>query len=235
MCLRVWRQFPWPSTHEGNSVTQATDQGEIGGVSARLFRYSLLDIICEIILPEEANMKAIEQVNAQDARIEERPVSIRVLTIGTKQITQSLFKQLIKEEVIDDVNFELKGKVWGWVNIHNDCPGGKHLHAVWEDNGHLKRTTTTQELDRFRDSPYGILYREYRDVLEAFAYQKSLEEAWKFYKDFQVNIFGETHKFFVDETTKYKWRLAWGEGGLQDQRKTEALEAITSHIYVQLL
>lgn len=78
--------------------------------------------------------------SVDNASVQERQVTVRVLTIGTKQVTQTMYKQLPEEQVIDIETGELLGEVWGWVNLHdNDCPKGPHLHAIWESNGQLKR------------------------------------------------------------------------------------------------
>jgi hypothetical protein len=77
-----------------------------------------------------------------EATVQERSISVKVLTIGTKQITQSLYKQLVQEPVIDDCSGELLGDVWGWVNLHDNCIDSKdfHIHAIWEDDGVLKKS-----------------------------------------------------------------------------------------------
>lgn len=77
------------------------------------------------------------------AKVEERQVSVKVLTVGTKQVTQAMYKQLVEEDVIDDDTGELRGAIWGWVNLHDkDCDEESHRHAIWEDNGQLKRSET---------------------------------------------------------------------------------------------
>lgn len=77
----------------------------------------------------------------EKASVQERQVTIRILTIGTKQITQTLFRQLLEENVIDEQTGFLKGDVWGWVNLHGDCNERiPHFHIIWEDEGQLKRS-----------------------------------------------------------------------------------------------
>jgi hypothetical protein len=77
----------------------------------------------------------------EEAEVAERQVSIRVLTLGTRQITQTLYRQLIEEEVIDWKTGKLHGEIWGWVNLHEkDCGSSCHLHVIWENAGQLKRS-----------------------------------------------------------------------------------------------
>src|SRR5947209_9183628 len=78
------------------------------------------------------------------AMIQERQVSIQVLTIGTKQVTQSLYKQLVEAQVIGK-DLILNGHIWGWVNLHADCKNEEHLHVIWESNDQLKRSCVTRQ------------------------------------------------------------------------------------------
>ena len=82
-------------------------------------------------------------VPVEEAEIQERSVSVKVLTIGTKQVTQTMYKQLVEEKVIDK-NYRLKGHVWGWVNLHSDCKNEKHIHCIWEYNGKLRKDYVTR-------------------------------------------------------------------------------------------
>ena len=91
-------------------------------------------------------------IPAEQALVRERQVTVQCLNIGTKQVTQSLYRQLVEEDVIDWETGKLKGDVWGWVNLHDDMCSWKsdghrvisndHIHAVWEDKGLLKRSFT---------------------------------------------------------------------------------------------
>lgn len=80
------------------------------------------------------NVLPVEKTN-----IQERQVTVRVLTIGTRQVTQSLFHQLPSSPLIEDWTGELNGIIWGWVNLHDNCGfrPEEHFHAVWEKNGQL--------------------------------------------------------------------------------------------------
>jgi hypothetical protein len=80
-------------------------------------------------------------IPVEDAKVEERQVTVRVLTIGTKQVTQALYKQLVERDIIDEKTCELLGTVWGWVNLHDsDCARASHKHVVWEHEGRLLRS-----------------------------------------------------------------------------------------------
>ena len=112
----------------------------------------------------------IEQVALpiEVASIEERQATIRVLTIGARQITQTLYRQIVEEDVIDGETGRLRGSIWGWVNLHDkDCDEiGGHHHVIWEDNGQLKRSCS---LFSYRNDCYKELMGELARVTVAYA------------------------------------------------------------------
>jgi hypothetical protein len=113
----------------------------------------------------------------ENATIQERQVTVRVLTIGTKQVTQTLYHQLVRESVLDE-NAEIKGPIWGWVNIHNDCniKETPHLHVVWENDGMLKRCTVHQS--HITSNAYKSLEQKLDETGEAYVCAVALEGHW---------------------------------------------------------
>lgn len=79
-------------------------------------------------------------VSASEAAITTVSVEVRAIRIGTKQMTQSVFKQLREERLIDRETLELRGTPWGWVNYHHDCGDlySGHLHVVWQSGSELR-------------------------------------------------------------------------------------------------
>ena len=51
-------------------------------------------------------------IPVDEATIQERQVTVNVLTIGSKQVTQTLYKQLLEENVISEETGKLEGIVW---------------------------------------------------------------------------------------------------------------------------
>jgi hypothetical protein len=112
-----------------------------------------------------------QNVTVEEAPIEERTVTIRVLTVGSKQITQALYRQLPDRYIIDRKTGQLRGTPWGWINVHEPaCKGSapSHLHVVWELDGLLLRasepdsaltTSHFQELARQRREEAGDYLR----------------------------------------------------------------------------
>lgn len=118
-----------------------------------------------------------QSFSADSASVQERQVTIRVLTIGTKQVTQSLYKQLVSESVLDD-NAQLKGNIWGWVNFHDDicrASSEKHLHVVWDDGNILKRYLCYKQPSL--SSGYDKLYSQLKRIGAAYLCALALEES----------------------------------------------------------
>lgn len=90
-------------------------------------------------------------IPVEDASIQRRQVTVEVLTLDKRQVTQSFYKQLVCDtDVIDTETCELKGKVWGWVNLHIDCDVDRsHLHVIWEKEGRLYRSCTYYDCSQF--------------------------------------------------------------------------------------
>jgi hypothetical protein len=111
----------------------------------------------------------------ENAGIEERQVTIKVLTIGKKQVTQSLYRQLEEESVLNPVTSEIweHATIWGYVNIHTGCSSeAGHMHVIWEEYGQLKRC----ELSITASSEYYIeLKRMLRSCFTAYLCALALE------------------------------------------------------------
>lgn len=79
-------------------------------------------------------------VKAREATVTTLSVSVKAMKIGTKQVTQSVFRQL-EEAPLLDARLAWLGVPWGWVNYHwGLCHDhGRHLHVVWQDGDRLRR------------------------------------------------------------------------------------------------
>ena len=91
---------------------------------------------------------SVRQISAHEATVKTATVEVKSLTISGKQVTLAVFRQLIDEPVIDDLDDEtglpsLAGQPWGTVNYHPDkCSGeARHLHVVWQRAAQLRRST----------------------------------------------------------------------------------------------
>lgn len=118
-----------------------------------------------------------KNLTPDNAKTESRTVTIQVLTVGTKQVTQSLFKQLVEDNnIIDGKTGEIDGNPWGWVNLHTaDCGTGDHIHVVWEKNGTLRRAYM-QPGDFHNSSRYQQLRKQQQVIGACLIYVKTLDE-----------------------------------------------------------
>jgi hypothetical protein len=55
-------------------------------------------------------------LEASQASITTATVTIKVLQVNSRQLTQSTFRQLPKRNLIDPETLEILGVIWGWVN-----------------------------------------------------------------------------------------------------------------------
>lgn len=87
-------------------------------------------------------------IDVHTAEIKTATIEIKALTIGRKQVTLSVFRQLQEEDVINRKTGRLQGKVWGRVNYFwGACDPGaefrhnpkQHLHVVWQKGEELRR------------------------------------------------------------------------------------------------
>jgi hypothetical protein len=115
-------------------------------------------------------MQQVLKVN--DVTVKEMTVEVKVIRIGKKQMTQSVFRQLPEESVITPRTGELQGEVCGRVNYHVGCEGiEEHFHVIWQKGRELRRGIAFlpwNKMDRsqcfpwsFYDSVMGQLHKRY--------------------------------------------------------------------------
>jgi hypothetical protein len=81
-------------------------------------------------------------ITTSDVAIKQVEISIKVMKIGNRQVTQAVFKQLPEEQIIDYSTGKLRGLPWGRVNYHPDlsCKDTvSHFHVVWQKDNILCR------------------------------------------------------------------------------------------------
>ncbi len=84
------------------------------------------------------------KVTTHEATIQTATVEVKSLTIGGRQVTLSVFRQLQREPVIDLEAVKLDGVPWGRVHYFPDagCAARAdrgHLHVVWQKGAELRR------------------------------------------------------------------------------------------------
>lgn len=95
--------------------------------------------------------KHIKLVTRSQPHIETLQVSVQVVRIGQKQMTQAVFRQLKKENLVNLETFALRGIPWGRVHYFwEDCGFStlerryqrwecRHYHVVWQLGQELRR------------------------------------------------------------------------------------------------
>jgi len=79
-------------------------------------------------------------LDVREASIKTASVQIKALTVSGKQVTQSVFRQLLLADLIDYKTGELNGTPWGRVNYYwGTCKDTDHLHVVWQLGEELRR------------------------------------------------------------------------------------------------
>lgn len=84
-----------------------------------------------------------KQLTPQNATVTTATITVQALTIGKKQVTLAVFRQLEDANIIKPLDAGLVGEPWGRVNYHPDkCADEKeHIHVVWQKDDELRRAT----------------------------------------------------------------------------------------------
>jgi len=98
-------------------------------------------------------------IQIRDAIVKTLKVEIKSLTIGPKQMTLAVFRQLINEPLINIETGELKGIPWGTVHYYpGKCFASDgenlqefHIHVVWQKGDQLRRACECAPIDHTRD------------------------------------------------------------------------------------
>lgn len=83
-----------------------------------------------------------KRLTVHNASVTTMSVEVKTLTIGARQVTQGIFRQLIEEPLIAE-DGTLNGVPWGHVTWHPDrCDDAKtkHWHVVWQKGDELRRS-----------------------------------------------------------------------------------------------
>jgi len=84
-------------------------------------------------------------VHAHEATVQTAQVTINVIRVGTKQVTQAMFRQIPYKELIDWDTFTLRGTPWGvvrywWEGCRDGMGDGRTgMHILWQDGETLHR------------------------------------------------------------------------------------------------
>jgi hypothetical protein len=145
-------------------------------------------------------------INVRDAQIKTAKVEIKSLTVSGKQVTMGVFRQLIKEPVIDPETFELRGLPWGTVNYFPKPCTPNHLHVVWQKGTELRRACVPElwDLDLAIDEvqPVGGAW-SMRGMLKTFCEEDGLAD----YRPVAMRLMNRRREW-DDRASKYE---VWGD------------------------
>jgi len=101
---------------------------------------------------------------AKDVVISTAVVEIKTIVVSGKQMTISLFNQIIQEDICcifpDDPNDDandilLDGIPWGTINYHHKCPSPRgHWHLIWQKGSELRQCTVYRSFSLLLESEY---------------------------------------------------------------------------------
>jgi len=77
-------------------------------------------------------------LTVNDVSINTISIQIKAITVGNRQMTLSIFRQIKEESPIDD-KFVLKGLLWGTVNYFPEHDELTHYHVLWQKGEELRR------------------------------------------------------------------------------------------------
>lgn len=90
--------------------------------------------------------------------IETATVQIRTLSIGSKAMTQGIYRQLPDQSAINRAG-RIDGDPWGLVNRHTtDCNADTHLHLIWQLGDQLRKDYVRAPEDARFEHPAAARY-----------------------------------------------------------------------------
>lgn len=100
-------------------------------------------------------------ITTEEAKLKTASVEIKAITVSGKQMTLAVFRQLIEEPIVDEVNNQLLGVPWGIVNYHSgvgcEYVAEEHLHIIWQKGSELRRSCTVRSASAYVRSLFRVL------------------------------------------------------------------------------
>lgn len=112
-------------------------------------------------------MASAEPFTVRNIEVATAAVEVKSISVNAKQMTLSMFRQLVEEPLVDDSTGEVRGVPWGWVNY---CPDKtcadvhEHLHVVWQKESLLRRAVMSESAPQM--SPHQSRLRRKRCGIE---------------------------------------------------------------------
>jgi hypothetical protein len=92
-------------------------------------------------------MTSGRRITTHEATVSTASITVKTLTLDKRQVTLAVFRQLLREPLIDPQTLLLRGVPWGIVNYHPDrChDAAEHLHVVFQVGDELRRAWVPRE------------------------------------------------------------------------------------------
>jgi hypothetical protein len=87
----------------------------------------------------EFDRDAGDRITPRNAVIRTATITVSTLTLNSKQLTLSVFRQLIEEPIFDWRELALRGIGWGHVRYLIDWAPSQAIHLVWQRGDVLRR------------------------------------------------------------------------------------------------
>lgn len=160
------------------------------------------------------------RLTPQNATVTTATIQVQALTIGKRQVTLAVFRQL-KEEPLIAEDSTLLGEPWGVVNYHPDkcADAPEHLHVVWQKGDELRRSAVQMPHAGYHSHPMADLYvaariiegtvhapwdaPEYPDTLSL---GRKVPGGWTFYQAGRFLVGTMMYEGKISAGTQENWR-----------------------------
>lgn len=95
-------------------------------------------------------------INIENVQIKTVAIEIKALTVNNRQVTQSVFKQIPEEHILDLETVTLKGLIWGHVNFQTS---ENLYHLIWQKGKELRRCLFYKSHDK--DYIFSDVFRDH--------------------------------------------------------------------------
>ncbi|MFB6550156.1 hypothetical protein [Streptomyces sp. NPDC056405] len=176
-----------------------------------------------------------KQLTPQNATITTATIQVQALTIGKKQVTLAVFRQLQEAALISD-NGTLIGEPWGIVNYHPDkcADAPAHLHVVWQHGDVLQRSAVQMPGVGRHSHPIADLYVQARIIYGTIHRRHAQPEAgdslhlsektpggWRIFTKGRFRHDGMDFEGAVPDRLRKEWNRFEGTVSNEDRRAFE--------------
>ena len=115
----------------------------------------------------------VKALAMNEVTILQASIEVKVIKIGNRQVTLSVFRQLPEGMVIHQVDCQIMGVPWGRVNYHVDCEkaADHHFHVVFQRDGKLFRSIVESPLSdshQHVNKIYSALTRDFNKAAASY-------------------------------------------------------------------